>query len=340
MSSFVSGSVLLLGLLVPVVIRIFIKKRTSVDTAVILVPVSICVFAIHVCAFGVQLFTVLLAALILYVFITNFRALLRYINGLYVDFYRVPYLISTVISGIAIVVLTFILFWFAPLDDMNIIITVHDRPPYSETRTVYTGTAYQGLTEKQNLLERSAAVARTYTPASVDAEKPVIMFVPDVCVSSADYVPVMKELAVRGYICTAADITTVDTSLSALNGTWIRPFVMRVRRAHHPETYSQILAESNQKKLLETEAYLKVLKKQYPGREIIIAADEMYDLLSSENLDGVKVLHLSLDGLGFLPLTQPLDASCLLPEKYPFSGRRASDRIVYQTADFIIGESR
>lgn len=340
MSSFVAGSALLLGLLVPVVIRIFLKKRTHVDTAVILVPVSIIILVIHICAFGVQLFTVLLAFLILLVFLTNFRALQRYINGLYVDFFHIPFVISTVLCGLLMLFLGFILYWFAPVKDMDVIITIQDRPAYSVTKTVYTGTAYQGLSEKESMIERTAAVSTMYIPDGDDPSKPVIVCVPDVCVRASDYSPLLRVLAERGYTCLAADIKTADTAVTKINGTWIRPFIMRTRRLLHPDTFSQLKAECNQKKLLETIALIKAVKNQFPGREIVVVADETSALIYREGIEGVKTLHLNLDGLAFLPLTQPLEATILMPEKYPYSERRVSDRIVYQTADYIIGECK
>lgn len=340
MSSFVLGSALLLGLLVPVIIRIFMKKRTHVDTAVVLVPVSVVILIIHICAFGVQLFTILLAVVILFVFLTNFRALQRFLNGLYVDFFHVPFVISTVLCGLAIIFLGFLLFWFAPKSDMDVIITVRDRPHYTETRTIYTGTAYQGLSKKESMLERTSAVATTYTPEKDDAEKPIIICVPDICVRASDYTPLMRVLAGRGYTCTIADITTADTTLTAVNGTWIRPFIMRLRRVLNPEQFTELKAETNQKKLLEVKAYVDAVKKQYPGRRIVVAADSPYALIYRENMEGVKTLHLNLDGIGFLPLTHPLDAACMLPEKYPYTERRASDDMLYKTADYIIGECK
>lgn len=340
MSSFVAGSALLLGLLVPVVVRIFMKKRTHVDTAVILVPVSVCVLIIDICAFGVQLFTVLLAILILFVFITNFRALLRFINGLYVDYYHVPFVIVTVLSGLAVLFLCFILFWFAPVNDMDIIITVRDRPAYTVSRNVYTGTAYQGLRDRESMLEPTSAVATVYTPDRDDGTSPVIVCVPDVCVRASDYTPLLKVLASRGYIAAAADIKTADTALGVVNGTWIRPFVMRVRRVFDAERYKEQKAEVNQKKMIETKAYINALKVQYPGRKIVVVADEPYALIYQEKMEDVETLFLNMHGLGFLPLTQPLDAFCMMPDVYPYEERRASDSMVYKAADYIIGECK
>lgn len=340
MSSFVLGSALLLGLLVPVIVRIFMKKRTHVDTVVVLVPVSIFVFIIYVCAFGVQLYTVLLAILILFVFISNFRALQRFINGLYVDFFHLPFLVATVISGLAVLFLGFLLYWFAPVSDMDIILTVSDRPGYTMSRTVYTGTAYQGLAEKESFLDRTSAIATTYTPQKDDGQSPVIICVPDVCVRASDYAPLMKELASRGYICTSADIKTADTALPVISGAWIRPFIMRIRRIFDTEQYREQKIEVNQKKTLETQAYIQAMKEKYPGHRIVVVADEPYALIYSKAIDGVKTLNLNLNGLGFLPLTHPLDASCVLPEIYPYGDRRASDGMVYKAADYIVGECK
>lgn len=340
MSSFVLGSALLLGLLVPVIIRIFMKKRTHVDTAVVLVPVSLVILVIYICAFGVQFFTVLLTIVILFVFITNFRALQRFINGLYVDFFRIPFIISTVICGITILFLAFLLYWFAPKNDMDIILSVHDQPDYTVTRTLYTGTAYQGLSPRESVMERTSAVVTTYAPIKDDGVLPVIICVPDICVRAADYVPLMKVLADKGFICMAADITTPDTALFPVNGTWIRPFIVRVRRILYPDTFTEFKAEANQKKLLETEAFINAVKKQYPGRKIIVVADESSALIYRENIEGVQTLHLNTDGLGFLPLTQPLDAFVLMPGKYPYTARRASDSMIYEAAAIITGGIR
>lgn len=340
MSTFVAGSALMLGLLVPVVIRIFMKKRAHIDTAVVLIPVSVIMLIVYICAFGVQLFTVLLTILELLVFLTNFRALQRYINGLYVDYFHIPFVISTVLCALAILFLSFLLYWFAPRKDMDIIITIKDRPAYTVTRTLYTGSAYQGLTEKQGFMEQTAAVAKTWTPDNDDDTKPLIVCFPDICIRASDYEPLMRVLAERGYLCTTADITTADTAVTRFNGTWIRPFIMRVKRMEHPDTFTEMKAECNQKKVLEEIAYIKALKARYPGRKILVAADETYALIYREKLEDVKTIHLNLDGLGFLPLTHPLDAACLLPEKYPFSERRTSDMMVYRTADYIIGESK
>lgn len=340
MSSFVVASALLLGLLVPVVIRIFMKKRTHVDTAVVLVPVSIFVLILYVCAFGVQLYTVLLALVVLLVFLTNFRALQRYINGLYVDFFRVPFVIFTVLCAFAILFMSFLLYWFAPRNDMSVTLTVRDKPSYSVTKTMYTGTAYQGLTVKENFLDRASVVANTYIPDADDASKPLVVLVPDVCVRAADYDPLMKVLAERGYACTAADIKTTDTAAATINGTWIRPFAMRVKRVLEGDAFSVLKAEYNQKKMLETVAYINALKQQFPGRKILVVADEAFALIYRENLEGVKTIHLAMDGIAFLPLTHPLDAAFIMPEKYPLTERRVSDRILYDAADFIIGECK
>ena len=128
MSSFFAGGLLILLLQLPIVLRPIFFKKPRIDSIVMFLPFSLIVMVLYLFAFGAQFFSLHLLILLLLVFFTNFRAMLRFKNRLFVDGYSFPFCAASFIELIAIIGLGVILVLYCPASDMELSLNFNPKP--------------------------------------------------------------------------------------------------------------------------------------------------------------------------------------------------------------------
>lgn len=95
--------------------RIFFLKYGKVDSLAVLAPVSILFSVLQIFAWGVDCFSAVLFVLSIFAFFINFRALLRFSSGLYVDHYSVFFKFGAILTLIITLLLSGFLVYFRPV---------------------------------------------------------------------------------------------------------------------------------------------------------------------------------------------------------------------------------
>ena len=72
----------------------FFLRYGKVDTLTVLAPISIILCILQIVAWGLDVFIFVLLIISILDFCTNFRALLRFVSGLYVDHYSIAFKIG------------------------------------------------------------------------------------------------------------------------------------------------------------------------------------------------------------------------------------------------------
>ena len=162
MSTYFAGSMLILFLLVPVVLRIFFRKKVRIDSIVLLVPFSIVAVILYTFAFGLQTYTIMLYTLIVIIYLTNFRALQRFRNNLFIDNYHFYFCAGCIIQFIAIIFLAAIMIIYMPEKNTDISIKPEQKVIVKKETVPMVGNTWTGLTESQSFFTKPDAILYIY----------------------------------------------------------------------------------------------------------------------------------------------------------------------------------
>lgn len=202
------GELLIYILLLITNLRVFFVKHVRRDPMVSLAPLTFVISILQILSWGADIFTVLAFIIALLVFLSNFHAMFRYAERLYVDHYSplmktwsvFTVLISTVaVTGIIV---------FRPVELQNPKIGVE------ENITRLKGSFRAGF-EKANFVSTADAMIHQFTPAApLGGEKPeekgIILFVPDKRGDTINYKPYLQLLAKEGYTVYSGDFFADD----------------------------------------------------------------------------------------------------------------------------------
>ncbi len=335
MSTSLTGSLFILVILLPAVLRFFFHKRAALDTAVLLAPGSFGAVLLYIAAYGISLVSLALLALSLVVCITNFRAFLRYVNGLVVDFYSPVFCISSFLEAILVVMFLVLQLIYPPFSDKEVFFTTQSRPSYTEQHSILSGSGYSGLVERSSLFGPANVSLYTFSPAD-ENENPIILYIPSLCTATEDFETVLTGLAEKGFTTVSADCNLSDIQYADpfLNRAFVRPFYMRIQKFNNPGGYAAFEATSAQKKVMEAKVLYDYIRGNYPSREILVVAEDPVASLLSRDY---KVCTLSLGGLALLPCSKPWEAFLLNPDEYNLGTRKERTALKESVLRQIIG---
>lgn len=203
-----SGELLIFILLLITNLRVFFVSHVRRDPLVVLAPLVFVLSILQIIACGVDFFTVFGFILSFLVFISNFHAMFRYTERLYVDHYSVVMkcwaAITVFLSVLAIAALCF----FAPVEYKSNKIGVE------ENSTRYKGSFRAGF-EPATIINTSDAIFYDFSAAApLGGEKPeskdIILFIPDKRADTYHYKPYLQLLAKEGYTVCSADFYADD----------------------------------------------------------------------------------------------------------------------------------
>ena len=207
------GELLIFVLLFITNFRVFFAKKPRRDPLTVVAPFTFLLSILQIIAWGVELLTVLGFVIAFLVLISNFHALFRYSEQLYIDRYsplmKFWAVLTTFLSTVAIAAT----FLTAPVEfspgELNV----------QKNLTNYNGSFRAGF-QKANLFSYTNVNLYTFSPEennknilktdSQDEEKPVILFFPDKRADTQNYIPYLQILAQKGFTVMSADFFCDD----------------------------------------------------------------------------------------------------------------------------------
>lgn len=190
--------------------RVFFLKRAKRDPLVSLAPVSLLLSILFILAWGLDFFTIAAFVIAILVVLSNFHALFRYTERLYVDHYSPLMIIwsflTMALSAFAIAAVIF----FRPLELDNKTIGV------TESKTRLSGTFKGGFVTVNNFKKANANIftfekTQDDENTEVPNETPkIILFIPDKRADTYYYKPYLQQLALEGFTVISGDFYTSD----------------------------------------------------------------------------------------------------------------------------------
>lgn len=197
------GELLIFILLFITNARVFFIKRAKRDPLVALAPLTFILAILFVFAWGIDFFTVSAIIIAFLVLLSNFHALFRYTERLYVDHYSPLMMIwsflTMILSGAAIAGLIY----FHPIEIES------DSIGITETKTRMEGSFRAGFTETSNYSVSTAEIFK-FTQADNDNPDKIILFIPDKRGDTYYYKPYLQQLALEGFTVFSADFYAPD----------------------------------------------------------------------------------------------------------------------------------
>ncbi|MDE5898704.1 MAG: alpha-1,2-fucosyltransferase [Treponemataceae bacterium] len=204
MVNFAAGEFLIVFLLIVNCARIFFLKYGRRDALVVLAPVCVVLSVLQIAAWNVDAFSAALLLLSVFGFIINFRALLRFMSGLYIDRYSVAFRISATLLFLAALAVGVILAFLRPVG-IN-----PAKSGVSVEKIRLYGTFSRGF-ERAGAFERADAVISIYESDDAAVRKnQTVVLVPDKRADSVQYMPYLVSLAQMGYTVCTGDFYAKD----------------------------------------------------------------------------------------------------------------------------------
>lgn len=302
-SGFLAGGLLICALVIILALRFLVHKRTKVDPMVTAAPFALIFSIFFVIAYGVNLFSLSIFVLVLLAFFTNYRALQRFVEGLYVDYYHSYFSIASFIEALLTIIMVVALVIYAPVPDTP-------SKGYSVTKTQLTGSATKGLQEKSATFERVSGILYEYQGDSgVNEEKPVLLYVPDLFCSTSDFLPILAGYARDGFRVVAADLYLDDVIYNSkfLDGKLVKPFAMRMQKTYNAEKFETRLNTYIQKKEREIKTLKEFVENKYPEKEILFLGDTYTSEAAKNLFFKENIIKYDWGGCGLLSQTLPLE---------------------------------
>ena len=344
MSSFFAGGLLILLLQLPIVLRPIFFKKPRIDAIVMFLPLSVIIMALYLFAFGLQIFSILLSILVLLIFFTNFRALLRFTNKLFVDHYSFPFCAASFLELILMIGMGIILVMYCPASDMELSLNFDSKPEVLVTKTMYTGSAYRGMRERERFFDSTNAVLYTYSPTAnssqnedVQKEDVVFLCIGGCCADTSDYAPLLRKLVQEGYTSLILETNADDIKFSSeiWDNSFLRPFMMRAIYKNEPERYKKLLDEFYSKKLIEAQVLIDIARQKYPDSKFYLLTDDFPTGMISGAFPEYTNIPLELDGCGFIALTKPIEAAFVRPDRWGRKNRAENFQLTVRLTDYI-----
>ena len=338
------GELLVFVLLFITNLRVFFVHHVRRDPLVVLAPFTFIVAIFQILAWGIDAFTTLGLLIALFVLLSNFHAIFRYMERLYVDHYsalmKVWAVFTIMISAVALAATIY----FAPVESSKRTLKISVTPSYYkgsfrggfETARPFDSKALTlwefGPEKKWNAGDADAADRAD--GAGNDAESNagnvaaedqdiIVLLSPDKRGYTVNYVPYLEQLALRGIKVCSADFYADD-------GQWLHSFadkkilrrlvmviqsmLNRQRFESQREYYSYNISQ-------EYEVLIPMLQERYGSdKRFLLVTDFMADIAADdlakknpEQIAGVLKLtnieEYKTSGYGCIEQTDPLLAT-------------------------------
>lgn len=203
MVNFAAGEFLIVFLLIANCTRIFFLKYGRRDALAVIAPVCVVLSFLQIAAWNIDVFSAALLLLSLVCFIINFRALLRFVSGLYIDRYSIAFRISATLLFLAALAVGAFLVLLRPVG------TNFVKSGVSVEKIRLHGTFSRGF-ERADMFERADAIITIYESDSAAKKNQAVVVVPDKRADSDRYAPYFASLAQMGYTVCTGDFYAKD----------------------------------------------------------------------------------------------------------------------------------
>lgn len=317
------GELLIFILLFITNARILFMKKARRDPMVSIAPLAFILSILQIFAWGIDYFTAAALVIAFLVLLSNFHAMFRYSEHLYVDHYSILMKIwaffTMVLAGIAIA--GSIYFFPVELDCNKIGVT--------ESRTRLYGSFRTGFEKAKSRNKASAIITEFTLIPEIAKRTDVILFVPDKRADTYHYTPYLQFLTKEGFTILSGDFYTSD-------GRWThtiedsklsRRLSLTLRSIYDNQTFSSQREYYTYNISLELNAMYDFITKKYGKNcNIFVISDVMgntacQDFIAShqDRITG----FISLDsypeyktpGYGFITQTDPITTLLLNKER-------------------------
>lgn len=317
------GEALILILLIINSGRMFFLKYGKRDALTVLAPLSAVLSLLQIAAWNIDAFSLLILAVSLFAFFVNFRALLRFSSGLYVDHYSVAFKIGAFFVLLSSAAALAALIYVRP---------AAVRPSdYSVTETkIRLSGSFNGGFHTAAFFERADGVMTVVRPdETADARKPAVMLVPDKRADTYYYLPLLYMLAQNGYTVYSADFFARDMKWfhSAADIRMLRRFSFvcaYLKNRFRFESEKAFYAFNTSREISAAVDFIS--STEHPVTGIFLIGDWMAETalsdfakLHADSAAGILNLcdfaEYKTPGFGFVRQLEPLTAYCIASEK-------------------------
>jgi len=199
------GELLVFVLLFITNFRVFFVKSARHDPLVVLAPATFIIALLQIFSFGIDVFTALGFIIALLVLLSNFHAIFRYSENLYVDHYSPLMMIWAVLTSLISAVAIVAVIVFAPLELNKNTLKI------TETEYRLQGSFRGGFTKAPFYMPADAFLYK-FEPAvkEENQEDKIILFFPDKLGDTEHYKPYLQLLANKGFTVYSADFYADD----------------------------------------------------------------------------------------------------------------------------------
>lgn len=197
------GELLVFALLFITNLRVFFVHHVRRDPLVVLAPFTFVVAILQIFAWGIDIFTTLGLLIALFVLLSNFHAIFRYLERLYIDHYsplmKVWAAFTIIISAIALAATVY----FAPVEQ-------HARKlGITENQYHYNGSFRSGF-EPAKPFSSNSMTLYEFKKENNLYDNLIVLFVPDKRGDTEHYIPYLHQLAAKGLTVYSADFYAED----------------------------------------------------------------------------------------------------------------------------------
>ena len=322
------GELLVFVLLFITNLRVFFVHHVRRDPLVVLAPFTFIIAIFQIFAWGIDAFTVLGLFIALFVLLSNFHAIFRYIERLYVDHYsalmKVWAVFTLMISAVALTATVY----FSPVEQNSRKIGI------VEKITHYKGSFRSGFEEASPFSKKTMSLyeygpnvlnASETDKVTAESQNLIILLTPDKRGDTEHYKPYLQELAARGITICSADFFAED-------GPWLHSFadhrilrrlVMVIQSSLNRQAFEAQKEYYSYNVSQEYEVLIPILKARYgEDKKLLLISDFMADIAADdfakknpELVAGVLKLSSIQDykttGYGCIEQTDPLLALSL-----------------------------
>lgn len=307
------GELLVFALLFITNMRVFFVEHVRRDPLVVLAPFTFIVAILQIFAWGIDIFTVLGLLIALFVLLSNFHAIFRYLERLYIDHYsplmKVWAVFTIIISAIALAGTIY----FAPVERNSRNLNIQENLYH------YKGSFRSGF-EEAGPFSTSSLTLYEFAPNEATDQNLIVLLSPDKRGDTAHYKPYLQQLAENG-------ITVYSADFFADDGLWLhsigdkkilRRLVMVSQSRLNPQAFESQKEYYSYNISQEYSVLIPLLKERCGSdKKFLLITDFMADIaaddLQKKNPDSVAgILKLSnieefkSSGYGCIEQTDPV----------------------------------
>ncbi len=270
------GELLIFVMLLVTNLRVFFVRQVRRDPLVVLAPFTFILSILQILAWGIDIFSAFAFFLALLVLLSNFHAIFRYMESLYIDHYSALMKVWAVCTVSLSVLSIVVLIIFAPDESKSNKIGVQENIYRME------GSFRSGFKEAGSFKLADAYIyefsilpsikENTQTENSENNASSIILFFPDKRGDTINYKPYLQQLALKGNLVYSADFYSNDCK-------WLHSFgdnkifrrtILLIQNFVRPAFFVSQREYYSYNIKLEAEAMLKYVEEKFAKEDKLV----------------------------------------------------------------------